>query len=144
MATRAFPFGQSAIYGGNFTPVSDTMTCYLVATGTGGVDGYAYNTAHSALANVNTGARASHGTANLANKLTSASGSANIFTCDTVAIAQASANADHSVFHACVYVKSGTTEGNSFLYSYQDLTTPVTANGGGVNVSHTGLTFEWM
>lgn len=142
MTTRLFPHGISAMAHGNATLGSDTFTCYLIATG--GANGYTFNTAHSGLNFVSAVYRASHGTANVANLKISASGSAYILIGDTVAIGTASANATNSVFHAAFYCKSGTTEANSFAIAYQDLNTPVTANGGGVNIANTGIIFGWV
>lgn len=142
MASRLYPFGQSAIHAGDFALDTDVMMAFLIATG--GVNGYAYNTAHSGMTSVSAVYRASHGTANLANKVISASGSAFIFSSDTIAIATASANATNSVFHALVICKSGANEGAHTLYAYMDLNAPVTANGGGVNVSHTGISYLWV
>lgn len=142
MASRLYPFGQSAIHAGDFALDSDVVMAYLIATG--GAGGYAYNTAHSGMNFVSAAYRASHGTANLGTKAISASGSAFIFGAATIAIATASANATNSVFHAVVLCKSGASEAEHTLYSYHDLDAPVTANGGGVNVANTGLTYIWM
>jgi len=123
---------------------TDVIMAFLVATGTPPA-AYAYNSAHSGLSIISGYMRASHGSANLATKTVQASGSAMIIDAADTTLAGVSANASGSVFHAYVTMRSGASEAQHVLLTYNDLTSPATANAGDITLQHnsTGIGLIW-
>jgi hypothetical protein len=118
---------------------------FLVITGTPPA-AYAFNTAHSGLSIISGYMRLAHASANLASKVISASGSAFIFDAADTTLASVTASPSGAVGHAYVVCKSGASEAEHVLLSYNDLTAPITANGGNITLQHgsPGILQTWM
>ena len=132
--SNLYPFGISAAFAGDAALDTETVNVCLVMTGAAG---YTYNSAHNGLDHVSAFARASNGIGTLATKAISASGSALVFDAADTTLSSVTGAASGSVFHAYVtLVSAAGGDAASVLLSYNDLTAPVTANGGNITIQH--------
>jgi len=132
--SNIYPFGVSAAFGGGINIASDTIQAVLVMTGAAG---YQYNSGHSALSNVSAYARASNGIGTLGTKAFNASGSAFTLDAADTTLTSVTGAASGAVFHAYLICKSAAAgENQSWLISYNELTAPITANGGNITLQH--------
>lgn len=132
--SNMYPFGISAAFAGDAALDTLTVQACLIMTGAAG---YTYNSGHDFFNHVSAFARASNGIGTLGTKAISASGSALIFDAADVTLSSVTGAASGSVFHAyVVYASAAGGDAASQLISYNELTAPVTANGGNITIQH--------